>query len=608
MAAMGTAGTSGTRNPGALRLSPRRNATTEACTNANKPRNARLARIAIVSIVRKTRKPAPTNVRATAAGGTSRPPMRAKLPGRRRSRAMLNEVLIAAVRFEFKAPYIETIPMINTTTLTYGPPTKCRMPERTMSSDPPRQPPHAGHPDSLSLGTFPSTAKKNPPYTRNASKSARNTPRGTLLSGCFTWSDSCATTSKPWKAMKRTPAPSIKSSDETEAPTAKPRGGPGWKTEMTPRTATRTISRILPNVNRPSARTGRWTRAKCAIAERARTARATRLTSTGFGPKNDDGSDGRTSSTRKIPRPRALSADAAMWPPQESQPLRNPLGAGNALLTQTYAPPEASGRPDASSAYAMPARAATSAATARLSKTRGPATAYAAPTRRKIAAPTIAPRAAIVMSNRPRSRVTRTRTEADPEPGPDTEGRRMGRLLEAMAVGRYRADARLQSGRRAAGYADADFAAVFAIVSPSVRKTSSTFSPVFAELKKYGASNASVACFTCSSPNAAWSFRSVLLIANATGISPTVPNTDSTHESRSSSVSYRVMSATARMPCAPWKSASRSSSRNPFEPMMSQMVMSIWIASPPFGLRASSFFETFAPSDTMYRSSYSFST
>src|SRR3989442_9515726 len=86
----------------------------------------------------------------------------------------------------------------------------------------------------------------------------------------------------------------------------------------------------------------------------------------------------------------------------------------------------------------MPERAATSAALARLSKARGPATEYAAPTRRKIAAPTIAPRAAIVMSNRPRSRVTRTRTEADPGPGPDTEGRRMGRLLEAMAVDRYK--------------------------------------------------------------------------------------------------------------------------------------------------------------------------
>src|SRR5207245_10931881 len=125
--------------------------------------------------------------------------------------------------------------------------------------------------------------------------------------------------------------------------------------------------------------------------------------------------------------------------------LTHPLGAGNALPTQADAPPGASGRPDASSAYAMPARAATSAATARLSKTRGPATEYAAPTRRKIAAPTIAPRAAIVMSNRPRSRVTRTRTEADPGPGPDTEGRRLGRLLEAMAVGRYTRDARLKS-------------------------------------------------------------------------------------------------------------------------------------------------------------------
>src|SRR5207245_7776284 len=111
------------------------------------------------------------------------------------------------------------------------------------------------------------------------------------------------------------------------------------------------------------------------MSERARTARATRPTSTGFGPKKDASSEGRTSSTRKIPRPSALSPAAAMWPPQESQPLTNPLGAGSALLTHTYAPPEASGRPDASSAYAMPARAATSAATARLTRTRGPGTA-----------------------------------------------------------------------------------------------------------------------------------------------------------------------------------------------------------------------------------------
>src|SRR5947208_1096115 len=66
-----------------------------------------------------------------------------------------------------------------------------------------------------------------------------------------------------------------------------------------------------------------------------RIARATRLTSTGFGPNREAGSDGRTISTRKTPRPRALSADAAIWPPQESQPLRKPLGSGRALRTHT---------------------------------------------------------------------------------------------------------------------------------------------------------------------------------------------------------------------------------------------------------------------------------
>src|SRR5207244_4398116 len=68
------------------------------------------------------------------------------------------------------------------------------------------------------------------------------------------------------------------------------------------------------------------------------------------------------------------------------------------------------------------------------------------------------------------------------------------------------------------------------------------------------------------------------------------------------------MSATARMPWAPWKYASRRSSRKPLEPMMSQIVMSICTGSPPFGLSASSFLETFAPKVTMYRSSYSFRT
>src|SRR2546426_773960 len=159
-----------------------------------------------------------------------------------------------------------------------------------------------------------------------------------LLSGCFTWSDSWATTSKPWNAMKSTP------------------------------------------------------------------------------------------------RPRALKPEAAMWPPHDSHPLRKPLGEGNALRTQTYAPPEASGRPDASSAYAMPARAATNAATPRLARTRGPETVYAAPTSRKIAAPTIAPTAVIVTSNRPRSRVTRTRTDAAGGRGPDTRGRSIARLLETMAT------------------------------------------------------------------------------------------------------------------------------------------------------------------------------
>src|SRR2546430_17062678 len=42
--------------------------------------------------------------------------------------------------------------------------------------------------------------------------------------------------------------------------------------------------------------------------------------------------------------------------------------------------------------------------------------------------------------------------------------------------------------------------------------------------------------------------------------------------------------------------------------MMSQIVMSICTASEPCGFKASSFFETFAPSVTMYRSSYSFKT
>src|SRR2546428_1755033 len=254
-----------------------------------------------------------------------------------------------------------------------------------------------------------------------------------LLSGCFTWSDSWATTSKPWNAMKSTPVPSMSSRDETGAPTAKPRGGPGWSSDEPPGPARRTMRRPFPTVSRRGARTGKGTRAKCATAESARTASATRPTSRGFGPKNDARSEGRTNSTRNTPRPRALKPEAAMWPPHDSHPLRKPLGEGNALRTQTYAPPEASGRPDASSAYAMPARAATNAATPRLARTRGPETVYAAPTRRKIAAPTIAPTAAIVTSNRPRTRVTRTRTDAAGGRGPDARGRRLRPLTRDKA-------------------------------------------------------------------------------------------------------------------------------------------------------------------------------
>src|SRR5439155_4736192 len=138
IANMGTAGTRGTRKPGPLRRSRRRNAMTEAWTNAKRPRKAKLARIAIVSIVRKTRIPDPTNVRATAAGGTSRPPIRANTRGRSPSRAMLNDVRIAAVRFEFKAPHMETTPITRNASRTYGPPRQFVMLTSTMSSDPPR--------------------------------------------------------------------------------------------------------------------------------------------------------------------------------------------------------------------------------------------------------------------------------------------------------------------------------------------------------------------------------------------------------------------------------------------------------------------------------------
>ncbi len=111
-----------------------------------------------------------------------------------------------------------------------------------------------------------------------------------------------------------------------------------------------------------------------------------------------------------------------MAPLQESQPLRNPLGGGRTDRTQAYAPPDASGRPEASSPYAMPPRSARSAANATLTTAHAADTRKVAPRSRKMAAPTMAPTAAIVTSKRPRSRVTRTRTERAAGTADDTAG------------------------------------------------------------------------------------------------------------------------------------------------------------------------------------------
>ena len=75
---------------------------------------------------------------------------------------MLNEVLIAAVRFEFSAPYIETIPINRTAPRTYGWPRKDQRLRRTMSSDPPTHAVQFGQFVSAAAGTFPRIAMKNP--------------------------------------------------------------------------------------------------------------------------------------------------------------------------------------------------------------------------------------------------------------------------------------------------------------------------------------------------------------------------------------------------------------------------------------------------------------
>src|SRR2546427_5198279 len=98
--------------------------------------------------------------------------------------------------------------------------------------------------------------------------------------------------------------------------------------------------------------------------------------------------------------------------------------------------------------------------------------------------------------------------------------------------------------------------------------------------------------------------RSTLFARNWIGICPVTLCTAAIQSWSSPSVSLRVTSHTARMPCAPWKYASFNSSRKPFSPMMSQIVMSTAMSPSPFGLATtSSFFETFAPSVEMYRSS-----
>src|SRR6266571_5246993 len=102
------------------------------------------------------------------------------------------------------------------------------------------------------------------------------------------------------------------------------------------------------------------------------------------------------------------------------------------------------------------------------------------------------------------------------------------------------------------------------------------------------------------------SFRSILLIAYTTGISPTTLKTPWTQSSSSFNVELRVRSHTARTPFAPWKNASFRRSRKPFSPMMSHTVMSIWSFEPLSGRsNVISRFETFAPSVVMYRSSNS---
>src|SRR6266511_3843562 len=141
-----------------------------------------------------------------------------------------------------------------------------------------------------------------------------------------------------------------------------------------------------------------------------------------------------------------------------------------------------------------------------------------------------------------------------------------------------------------------------AIICASFANACSTLSPVFADVNIQGAPWDSAALLMSASFTAICSRRSALFARYSIGMWPVTFTTAATHSSRSSSVSFRVTSHTARTPWAPWKYASFSNSRNPFSPMMSQIVMSMSV--PPFGPSTLiSFFETFAPNVEMYRSS-----
>src|SRR3989304_1228946 len=209
--------------------------------------------------------------------------------------------------------------------------------------------------------------------------------------------------------MKNTPTPRTAARGPTGSEVATgPLPDSGRGREGTPIPHRIRMRGIFTNVRRPRVLVDTWIRGKWNAAETARTRNATsrvwRSTgATGIGAKL-------VRATRKIPNPRALIAEAAMCPPHDSQPLTNPLGPGSAARTYSYAPPAPPGRPAAaparappappgrpaaSSAYASPARNATPPARATPVRVSGPAAAYVAPTRTKMAAPTIPPTAAI---------------------------------------------------------------------------------------------------------------------------------------------------------------------------------------------------------------------